>query len=626
MGRPSPLGRRGSVSTPLSSRMRQFSHFESRTRLVGLGLLGLGLLLMGRLFYLQIEQFFHYRTLADENRITVRPVPPPRGLIYDRRGRLLVENQPAFALELYPEKVDEPSRVFDRLVEVLPAASAHREQMKKRLAESPRYQPAVILNKLTTEQVSKFAAQQHRFPSIRIRARSQRNYLKGARTAHVLGYLGSPNRGDFREFDPDLYPHGARLGKMGLEREYEKLLHGAPGLREVETDAFGRVVRELSTESPEPGKNLILTLDQDLQAAAHEALAPYKEASAVALDPDTGGILAMASRPTFNPNEFIGGFTSATWDKLRQDPDEPLVNRAIQGLYPPASTIKPVLALAGLREEAVDPSTELTCNGTFNTGQDDHTFHCWKTRGHGPMTVDQAVVESCDVYFYKLADRLGIDPIHEALDAFGLGAPTGVDLPGERRGLNPDPQWKRRNRGTVWYPGETIMTSIGQGYMQATPLQLGTLTAALANGGHRVTPHLVHGIQDPVTRKVDYREPEKTPIDLVDEESLQLVRDSMRRVVGSLHGTAHSIAGGWIPVAGKTGTAQVVRIDRDREEQLDPEEKARKLRDHALFLAFAPVEDPQIAVAVVVEHGISGGKSAARVARYIIDSYFGGKP
>ncbi|MFA9462115.1 penicillin-binding protein 2 [Thiohalorhabdus methylotrophus] len=603
--------------------MGQFAHFERRTRLVGLGLLGLGLILMGRLFYLQIEQFFHYRTLADENRITVRPVPPPRGLIYDRRGRLLVENEPAFALELYPEHVDDTSKVLDRLVEVLPSAAVQRDRMAQRLKESPPYLPAILIEGLNTEQVAKFASHQHRFPSIRIRARSQRNYLRGPLTAHVLGYLAQPDKSDFRKFDADLYPPGTRVGKMGLEREYEEILHGAPGFREVETDAFGRVVREISTERPEPGKNLILTLDEDLQKATHEALAPHPEASAVALNPETGGILAMASRPTFNPNEFIGGLSDNTWQQLRQDPNEPLVNRVTQGLYPPASTIKPVLAMAGLVDGAIKTSTEFSCNGTFNVGQDEHTFHCWKSWGHGPMTVDQAVVESCDVYFYKLAHRMGIEPIHKALKAFGLGNRTGIDLPSERKGLNPGPVWKRRMQGEIWYPGETVMTAIGQGYMEATPLQLGVMAAAVANGGFRVEPHLVHGVQDPVSGKVDYREHDRAAIGLVKEESLAVIRDAMRRVVGSVHGTAHSIAGGWIPVAGKTGTAQVVRIDRDKEEQLDPKEKERRLRDHALFVAFAPVEDPQIAVAVVVEHGISGGKTAGKVARKMIDSYFG---
>ncbi|HKJ88069.1 MAG TPA: penicillin-binding protein 2, partial [Gammaproteobacteria bacterium] len=464
---------------------------------------------------------------------------------------------------------------------------------------------------------------QHHFPSIRIRARSQRNYLKGSLTAHVLGYLGAPNKRDYRTFDADLYPPGTRLGKMGLEREYEKTLHGAPGFREVETDAFGRVVREISTERPNPGKNLILTLDENLQEAAHQALSPYEEASAVALDPQTGAILAMASRPTFNPNKFIGGLTADTWKGLQQDPDEPLVNRVTQGLYPPASTIKPVLALAGLVNGVITPKTEFTCNGSFQVGQDEHVFHCWKSWGHGSLTVDQAIVQSCDVFFYKLAHHMGIKPIHRALKAFGLGSRTGVDLPSERKGLNPGPVWKRRVRGDIWYPGETVMTAIGQGYMQATPLQLAVMASALANGGYRVTPHLVHGIQNPVTGKVKYRDPKRAPISLIQQKSLRLVRHAMRRVVGSIHGTAHSIAGGWIPVAGKTGTAQVVRINRDKAKQLDPEEKARKLRDHALFVAFAPLKDPQIAVAVVVEHGISGGHTAGKVARHIIDTYFG---
>jgi penicillin-binding protein 2 len=589
---------------------------------VALGLVGLTLVLTGRLFYLQIEQFLHYRTLSDENRVAVRPVPPPRGLIYDRHGRLLVENQPAFTLELYPERVADMERLLDRLVGVLPAAEDQRAAMLRRIENTPPYLPVTLVQGLDTEQVAMFAARQHNFPSIRIRARSQRHYLEGPLTAHVLGYLAKPDEADFRRFDPELYPPGTRLGKMGLEREYEQALHGVPGQREVETDAFGRVVREIAYRKPEPGKNLVLTLDQQLQEVTHEALAQYPEASAVAINPNTGGVLAMASRPTFNPNEFIGGLTSQTWADLRENPNEPLVNRAIQGLYPPASTIKPVLALAGLAEETITTESEFTCNGTFEVGQDDHTFHCWRRRGHGPMTVDQAVVESCDVFFYKLAERLGIQDLHDALSQFGLGRKTGIDLPGERKGLNPGPDWKRRELGDIWYPGETVMSAIGQGYMQATPLQLAVMGAAVANGGYRVKPHLVRAVQDPISDEMSYRNAERAEVPLGHTDGLPLVRDAMRRVVSSIHGTAHGISGGWVPIAGKTGTAQVVRIDRDREEQLEPEEKERRLRDHALFVAFAPIRDPRIAVAVVVEHGISGGRAGGQVARQIIDSYF----
>ncbi|MFB6259721.1 MAG: penicillin-binding protein 2, partial [Thiohalorhabdaceae bacterium] len=454
-----------------------------------------------------------------------------------------------------------------------------------------------------------FAARQHQFPSIRIRARSRRHYRQGPITSHVLGYLAQPNQSDFRRYDPDLYPPGSRIGKMGLELEYEQALHGKPGQRKVETDAFGRVVREVSKRPPEPGRNLVLTLDQHLQEITHEALAPYKEASAVALNPQTGGILAMASRPTFNPNEFIGRLTSKAWSNLRDDPDEPLVNRAIQGLYPPASTVKPILALAGLTEDAVDPETELTCNGSYRVGEDRHTFHCWRDEGHGDLTLDQALVESCDVFFYKLAERLGIQSIHEAYDQFGLGRPTGIDLPGERGGLNPGPDWKRRTHGDIWYPGETVMTAIGQGYTEATPLQLGVMAATLANGGFRVTPHLVRAFQDPVSGDLHYRKQERDEVSMNPSENMDLVHDAMGRVVSSIHGTAHGVSGGAVPMAGKTGTAQVVRIDRDKEEQLDPKEKERRLRDHALFVAFAPVEKPRIAVAVVIEHGISGGRA-----------------
>lgn len=623
--RKDPFGKPANTVGGLSSRRTRFAHFESRTRWIGLGLMALALVLVGRLFYLQIEQFLHYRTLSDANRIAVRPVPPPRGLIYDRRGRLLVENEPAFTLQLYPDRVEDMDRVLDRLVGVLPAAEDQRQAMKRRIAETPAFLPVTLVEGLNTEQVAMFAARQHRFPSIRIQARSRRHYLEGPLTAHVLGYLASPNKADFRRFNRDLYPHGTRLGKMGLERQYEKTLHGLPGQREVETDAFGRVVREVSYSRPEPGDNLVLTLDRDLQEITHEALSQYPEASAVAINPRTGGVLAMASRPTFNPNEFIGGLTSKSWSDLQQNPDEPLLNRAIQGLYPPASTVKPMLALAGLAKDAVDRETEFTCNGTFQIGQDRHTFHCWRKEGHGDMTLDRAVVESCDVFFYKLAERLGIRTIHDTFAQFGLGSRTGIDLPGELKGLNPGPKWKKRERGEIWLPGETINTAIGQGFLQATPLQLGVMAAAVANGGYRVRPHLVRAEQDPISGQMTFHNTERRDVELAQTDGLPLVRDAMRRVVSSIHGTGHGISGGWVPIAGKTGTAQVVRIDHEQEEKLDPKEKERRLRNHALFVAYAPAKDPRIAVAVVVEHGISGGQTAGRAARRIIDGYFHGR-
>lgn len=618
------IGKRPSATEDLSSRRARFAHFELRARWLSLGLLVLAVALVGRLFYLQIERFLHYQTLSDENRITVRPTPAPRGLIYDRNGTLLVENEPAFALELYPERVEDRDKLLDRLGKVLPEAALQREAIEKRIRESPPYQPVTLVRSLSTEQVATFAARRHRFPSIRIRAHSRRHYREGRITSHILGYLGQPSRADLRRYNPELYPPGSRMGQMGLERQYEGALHGRPGHKEVETDAFGRTVRTISKTPPEPGMNLVLTVDLRLQKAVHRALAPYKEASAVVLNPRTGGVLAMASQPTFDPNRFIGGLTSKDWQTLQEAPNEPLLNRAVQGTYPPASTVKPMLALAGLAEGTVSRETTLGCDGTFQVGQDQHTFHCWKEHGHGSLVLQQAVVQSCDVFFYKLGHRMGIAPIHRAFKQFGLGRKTGIDLPQEATGLNPGPEWKQRHRGKIWFPGETVMTSIGQGYMQVTPLQLGVAVASIANGGFRVTPHLVRAVQEPVSEDLRYRQPKQRPVPLARNGGLPLVRQAMEEVVTSIRGTAHRLAGGPVSMAGKTGTAQVVAIDQEREEELDPQERARQLRDHALFIAYAPVKDPRIAVAVVIEHGVSGARAAGEVARQIIDSYFRG--
>lgn len=612
--------REGTSSTSLAARQQQITRLNRRVQGAALVLAALAVALVGRLVYLQVGQFLHFRTLSNDNRIAVRPILPPRGLIYDRHNRLLAQNEPSFTLRLYPDKVENLEAMLDRLARELPLSADQRAAIDQRLAQREPYQPVTLVRGLDSASVARFAVRQHEYPSIRIRARSRRYYPEGELTAHVLGYLAQPDEQDYLRFDAGLYPPGSRLGKMGVERSYEERLHGAPGEREVETDAFGRVVRELSTTPPEPGDNLILTLDRDLQAATNRALADSKEAAAVALDPNTGGVLAMASQPTFNPNHFIGQLTARGWGGLRNNPLEPLVNRVTQGLYPPASTIKPTLALAGLQHDIIDPQSRFTCNGRYRVGNDDHVFHCWRRSGHGPLNVNEAVTQSCDVFFYKLAHRLQIKPLHETLDQFGFGRKTGIDLPGEHWGLNPDPQWKRKNHQDIWYPGETVMTAIGQGYIQTTPLQLAGMTAALANGGYRVRPHVVRGIEDPLTDRIRYHRVEREPVPVASDKGMEVVRNAMRNVVASVNGTAHSIAGGRIPIAGKTGTAQVVGINRGKE-QIDPEEMERSRRDHSLFVAFAPAQDPEIAVAVVVEHGISGGGPAARIARRMIESY-----
>jgi penicillin-binding protein 2 len=614
--------RQASTSTSLAARQQQVARYNSRIRAAAAVLALLALVLTGRLLYLQVGQFLHFRTLSNDNRIAVRPILPPRGLIYDRHNRLLVKNEPSFSLRLFPDQVADMDALLDRLVADLPQLASQRATIKKRLEKGDPYQPITLARGLDGATVARFAVRQHDYPSIRIRARSRRYYPEGDLTAHVLGYLGQPDQQDYAEFDTQSFPPGSRVGKMGVERSYETLLHGKPGEREVETDAFGRVVRELSTTPPEPGKNLILTLDRDLQAATHRAMANTKEAAAVALDPNTGGILAMASRPTFDPNQFIGNLTARGWQELRKDPQEPLINRATQGLYPPASTIKPALSLAGLKTDAIEPDSQFNCPGYYRVGHDRHLFHCWKRSGHGPMDIRQALAQSCDVFFYKLSQRLEIGTIHKTLDQFGFGKPTEVDLPSERAGLNPGPTWKKKTHQDLWYPGETVMTAIGQGYLQATPLQLAVMTAAIANGGHKVRPHVVRALENPVSDKLRYHRVEREPVEMAGEEALKVVRQAMRNVVASVNGTGHPIAGGRIPIAGKTGTAQVVSITRE-EAQVDPEKLERSRRDHSLFVAFAPMDDPEIAVAVIVEHGISGSGPAARISRRIIESYLG---
>jgi penicillin-binding protein 2 len=457
----------------------------------------------------------------------------------------------------------------------------------------------------------------HRFPGVDVKATLLRDYPQGLQTAHLLGYVGRINEKELQLIDTSNYSGTDFIGKSGVEKSYESLLHGNVGLQQVEVNAKGRVLRVLENQPPEPGNNLQLFLDMKLQSTALEALGEYNGA-VVAIDIETGGVLTLVSKPGYNPNLFVEGISSKDYRALEDSPDNPLFNRAIRGQYPPGSTVKPFIGLAGLEYDVVGFHQETYCPGYYQLPGKEHKYRDWKKWGHGKVDMAKAIVESCDVYYYELARTLGIDRLYEFLTGFGFGIPSRVDLDGELSGLMPSREWKQSKRREPWYPGETLIVGIGQGYFLATPLQLASATATLANRGHRIRPRVVATIEDSngVIRDSPLIEDVLHQLDPLHWDQ---VIEAMTDVIEGQRGTARSIYTSNYTIAGKTGTAQVFSIKQD--EEYDEETVAKKKRDHALFIAFAPVESPKIAIAVVVENGGHGGSVAAPIARQVMDRY-----
>ncbi len=450
-------------------------------------------------------------------------------------------------------------------------------------------------------------------------ARLARHYPLGKTASHVLGYVGRIDERDLRHLDATNYRGTSHTGKTGIEKQYERVLHGSVGHRQVEANAQGRILRTLQETAPAAGHNLYLTLDADLQRTAEAALEKYSGAI-VALAPATGEVLALVSKPGYDPNAFVRGISTTEYLALQNHREQPLYNRALLGQYPPGSTLKPFLGLAGLEHGVADRQREVFCPGYYVLPGEERRFRDWKREGHGRVDLDEAVTQSCDVYFYDLARHLGIDRIHAFLSEFGFGQTTGIDMTVERDGLLPSREWKRRQRGMVWFPGETLNTGIGQGYTLTTPLQLATATATLATRGRRTRPHLVYGTEEPAGGTMTTNEPEVlAPLEGISPDNWTYIHDAMTHAVHAPRGTGWRLRNAPYRIAGKTGTAQVFGIEQ--EEEYEEEEVARELRDHALFIAFAPAEQPQIALAVVVENGGSGGSVAAPIARKVLDSY-----
>ena len=604
------------------------------TRLVGgrlvlalVVVVGLALVLLVRLAYLQVASYQHFSTLSQDNRIRILAVPPTRGLIYSRDGRVLAENRPTYRLTITPEQVKDVDRTLASLAGLVDIAPDDLERFQRLRAQRRRFEAIPLRFQLSDEEVARLSVNRHRFPGVEVQAHLTRHYPQGQLAVHALGYVGRISEAELRRLDPAEYQGSSHIGKTGVERHYEDLLHGTVGVEKVETNAMGRVLRTVERSAPTPGADLFLTLDLDLQRTAVEALGEASGA-VVALDPRDGDVLAFVSAPRYDPNEFVNGISQAAYAELRQGRNKPLFNRALRGQYPPGSTVKPFVGLAGLEHGTVSPEHSIECRGSYTLPDVDHRWRDWKRWGHGPVDLTEAVAQSCDVYFYDLAYNLGIDAMHDFLAKFGFGQATGIDLDGELTGVLPSREWKRRAKGETWFHGETVITGIGQGFSLTTPLQLAAATAVIANRGASVRPRLVRAVRRPGEPAPESlpATPARPPVELDEPHHWDLVTGAMESVVHGRRGTARAVGQGiGYHIAGKTGTAQVFGLPQG-DEELDPEEVEEKLRDHALFIAFAPVDNPRIVVAVVVENGGSGSAVAAPVARRVIEHWMARKP
>lgn len=577
------------------------------------------LILIIRLGFLQLTEHSLYTTLSQKNWLDLVPLEPTRGLIYDRNGILLAENIPVFSLDVTPYKVNNLPQTLSEIAKIISLSDTDIALFQKELKRHRRFDEIPLKFRLSESDVAKFAENQYRFPGVFIKARLLRHYPFEGAFSHVLGYVGRINIDDLQDIDSINYAASNYIGKLGIEKYYEEELHGAIGYEQAETNASGEQVRVLNQIKPTPGKNLYLTLDSKLQIVAEAALAGHRGAI-VAIQPATGQILAMVSEPVYDPNLFVAGISSQKFLTLQQAPDRPLYNRTLRGLYPFASTIKPYIALEGLESGIVSPHFTLYDPGWYQLPNSGHVFHDWRHLGHGTVNLAKAITSSCDTYFFDLAHKLGIQRIDEILTQFGFGDLTGIDMEEELPGLVASPTWKKNVKGLPWYEGDTLNSGVGQGFMQATPLQLASGIATLANRGQRFTPHLLFATQEPGQSSVLEPSTPLKPIVLHDQNEWQIVINAMQGVITSPDGTGYHFGKlGPYTVAAKTGTAQVYTPKQyihteDNDPQLNLPER---LRDHSLFIAFAPVDNPQIAIAIVVENS----KLAASIARQVLDDY-----
>ena len=603
------------------------SKFERRVLLTRFNLMcvvfvlvALGLVV--RLFYLQIQNNEHFSTRSLENRIKIEPLVPARGLIFSRNGKLIAGNSTSFSLVAIPEKIDDMKASLDRLGEKLGLDEAQLEQSLISY-KGKSFEKHVLKANLTEKEAAIFAANRFQFPGVSVIPNSSRYYPLGEEMAHVLGYVGRIRSEELKDLDEANYRGTRLIGKTGIEGSLEPLLHGTSGYQRVEVNAEGRVIRVVERRASIPGENIQLTIDADLQSEAFKALSG-KVGAIVAIDPNNGEILVAMSNPSFDPNLFVNGITQKQYDALIHSKDRGLFNRFLRGQYPPGSIIKPIVALGALEAGIKRHDVNVFCPGFFRLTEDGRPYRCWAKEGHGNVNMTASIVRSCDVYYYSLAKKFGIQGLHDSLTLFGLGEKTGVNLPGEKAGLVPSVDWKREKLGKSWYEGETLISGIGQGFMLATPMQLAYATSILASKGDAKTPHLFRASKHNFLDEINLPQSDSATVVLKNQNNWDLVREAMVQVVHGRSGTARSstLANGII-FAGKTGTAQVSSVDRELE--LQPDEIPVHLRDHSLFVGYAPAENPAIAIAVVIENGGSGSRVAAPIAKRLVDKFFAGK-
>ena len=608
--------------------------FEQRSLIAAFVIFALTSVLVGRLVVLQVMRHDYYTELSAGNRVRLEPLPAPRGLILDRHGKVLADNQPAFQLELVREQVPDVDATLKRLVEIGLLPADDLDDVKKLIRSRRKFEGVPIRLRMTDEEIARFAVHRFEFPGVDIATRLARSYPHREIAVHALGYVAAISESDLKRIDTGAYAGTTLIGKLGVEAAYEKELHGTNGSREILVNAAGRSVEragafvpDLRRVAPVAGADIITSIDLATQRVAEEALFE-RRGSIVAIDPATGDVIALVSRPGFDPNAFGRGLTRAEFAALNENIDRPLLNRALKGAYPPGSTIKPMVALAGLAYGVTTPEHSRACGGYFTLPGSRHRFRDWKPRGHGRVDMLTAIAQSCDVYFYDLSAQIGVDRLAEFLAHFGLGALTGIDISGEKRGLLPTPAWKRqafsRPADQVWFPGETVIFGIGQGYLLATPLQLAHAAAIIASRGKSYQPRLVTALRDPVTNETRKLEPKLIEqVEIAQPDAWDVAIGGMVKVMNG--GTAsRSQAGAKYQIAGKTGTAQVFSVAQNA--KYDESKIDERLRDHAWFIAFAPADAPKIAVAIMVENGRSGSGTAAPIARRVIDTYLLGAP
>jgi penicillin-binding protein 2 len=573
-----------------------------------------------RIWYLQILKWQYLTGLSENNRVRMVSLPAYRGMIKDRNGETLVSIRPSFNLYITPEDAGESDSSLDLLAKKIKFA---RDKLKKNIGREKSFKDILIKADISREEVAFVEENKMRLPGIKIKAEPLRNYVYKDLMSHTLGYLGEISKSKLKSTNNPFYSQGDFVGKNGLENVFESTLRGKKGHKEVEADVSGRELKTIRKLPSESGNNLILTLDVKVQEELEKAMTSTPEkivnGSAVVIKVQTGEILAITSKPTFDPNEFAAGITPGNWRKLINDEMHPLQNRSIHSQYPPGSTYKIAVAYAALEEGVIDPETTIYCPGHFKLGRG--RYRCWKKSGHGAVNLHDALVQSCDVYFYTVGHRMGIDTLARYARKFGFGSPAGVGLSREKSGLVPSTQWKLKYRKKPWLLGETISASIGQGYNLVTPLQQANMMAAVANGGMLLKPYLVKRIEEPGGKTIKEFFPEIKGQIAGSSENLEVIRKALRDVVNGARGTGKRSRLKNIIVSGKTGTVQVVRMKSNEELEKD-DEVPYKYRDHAWFVAFAPYEKPEIAVAVLVEHGGHGGSTAAPIAQKVFKKYF----